>query len=607
MSDGDANNPNSFSADLVEIIQSSKVFAGIDTAACEALLPSLERIILNQGETLFEQGDPSDCLYILVDGQLIAQLLSHEGINKIVGTIDKGETVGELGALSSRHRSLTVRAAVDSKLLKLNRDKFEQFCIEQPGFISGIIDLIITRSQNTLRLISKKKVHRHIAILAGNQFAPLDNFLKKLKEIFESDSSFVFLDDMNGDSLPSDLIDKIENENKSAIFILNENNYKNAQSKFNHINSIYILVDGDIHSPLSDFALKILDKSGTPFVSQYELVLMHDDHIDAPTRTREWLTQADFTLHHHVRINHDEDYHRVKRFMQGKAVGVIFGGGGQKGWGGIGALKALLDAKIPIDAVGGTSVGALAAALYAKNLSYDKTLTEFTKNSAASRHFFALHKLTLPLISVITSKSQTNALINSFQDTQIEDLWLPFFAITSNLSTGKEVVHRRGLVWEKIRASAALPGIAPPVVMDGEIHYDGGLLNNLPVDRMRALLGNEGVTIAVTLSGHSHKPIHYHFPPIVSFWVSLIKLLNLGYKHYKFPPFFNTFLNALLIGASSKENTNKLITDILITPDFNKFRLLKLNNKNIQDMIEISCKATLERLHDSKIFEIKPK
>ena len=140
---------SSFSADLVDFIHHSKIFSGIDRAACESLLPRLEKIILEQGEILFEMGDPSDCLYLLVHGQLTAILNTSQIKKKIVGTIDIGETVGELGVLSNQPRSLTIRAAVQSKILKLPRKQFTEFCIEQPNFMAHIIDLIISRSQNT--------------------------------------------------------------------------------------------------------------------------------------------------------------------------------------------------------------------------------------------------------------------------------------------------------------------------------------------------------------------------------------------------------------------------------------------------------------------------
>ncbi|MHB1948051.1 MAG: patatin-like phospholipase family protein [Gammaproteobacteria bacterium] len=602
MNSGDDENQNGFAANLIDIILHSKIFSSIDRSACEALLPRLERITLPQGDILFEQGDPSDCLYILVEGQLIAIIHTHEGKNKIVGTIEKGETVGELGALSNQPRSLTIRASTNSKLLKLSHKQFEVFCKEQPQFISRIIDLIITRSQNTLKLLSQKKIYKHIAIIGGNQEAPLKHFLDKFKEVISHDPTFIFLEDDLSQTQLNQLTEEAEQKNQIIIFALNENNFNSYRTKLKHINSIFVVVDGDVPTFLSDLASTMLSRHKTPFATRYELVLVHDDETPLPTGTKDWLMQAKFTMHHHIKINNIPDYQRFLRFIQGKAIGLVFGGGGQKGWVHIGVLKALLDANIPIDAIGGTSVGAVAAASYAKTLNYAKAYKIFENNSYASKDFFGLSNLTLPLISIITSKRQTEALMADFKF-NAEDLWLPFFSITSNLTTGKEVVNREGMLWENLRAGAALPGIAPPSIIDGEICYDGGLLNNLPVDHMQTILNNEGITIAVSLSNQPIRHVNYNFPPVITFWIALIKLLKLGYKNYKFPPYMNTFLNSLLIGGATKEKTNELAADILINPHLNQFRLLKINKKIIHEMIEIGYKHTYTQLQSTHILK----
>lgn len=602
MNSGVDENQNGFTANLIDIILHSKIFSSIDRSACEALLPRLERIKLSQGEILFEQGDPSDCLYILVEGQLIAVIHTEEGKNKVVGTIEKGETVGELGALSNQPRSLMIRASTDCKLLKLSRKEFEAFCTEQPKFILQIIELIIIRSQNTLKLFSQKKVYQHIAIIAGNQDAPLKNFLRRLQEVMQADSGFTFLNADMSEGAVNQAVAEADKKNQIVVFSLNEDNINNYDSLLKHINILLIIVDGDVPASLSELSLKLLSKHKTPFATRYELVLVHDDETPLPSGTRDWLMQAKFTLHHHIRINQIPDYQRLFRFIQGKAVGLVFGGGGQKGWVHLGVLKALLDANIPIDAICGTSVGAVAAASYAKTLNYPKAYKIFENNSYASKNFFGLSNLALPLISIITSKKQTEALMADF-NFNTADLWLPFFSIASNLSTGKEAVNYDGKLWEYLRASAALPGIAPPSIIDGDIYYDGGLLNNLPVDHMRALMNNEGIIIASSLLNQPTKHVNYNFPPIVTFWISLIKLLKLGYKNYKFPPYMNTFLNSLLIGGATKEKTNELAADILINPHLNQFRLLKINKKIIHAMLEIGYKDTQEQLQSSHLFK----
>src|SRR5579872_4224090 len=110
-------------SEIIEIIKQSKIFSGIDHSASENLLSRFEKVKIDQGEILFEQNEPSDSLYILIEGHLIATLKTSDGKPKIIGIIEKGETVGEMGALSQQPRSLTIRATSDSFLLKLTQNQ----------------------------------------------------------------------------------------------------------------------------------------------------------------------------------------------------------------------------------------------------------------------------------------------------------------------------------------------------------------------------------------------------------------------------------------------------------------------------------------------------
>lgn len=595
--------PKQNDKELIELILQTPIFSKIDKRICESLLPYLQKIKLKQTDILFHQGELSDSLYILVDGQLIAFLPIKEGEKKIIGLIEKGETVGELGALSNQPRTLSLIAAMDSVVLKFPRDKFQNFIKEFPEVVSQIINVIINRSQNTIKLISKKKPHQHIAIIRGDE-TNIDLFMEKLNKNNFHDEKFILIDHYTHGSLLNNRLQQIENEHRSAVFVLDKEDLSPIKSKLNHISGIYIIVDGDKLGYLSDFALEILKRDKTSFATQYELILMHDDKIDMPTGTKAWLEQSHFTLHHHIRKNDDAGYQKIWRFIRGKAVGLVLGGGGAKGWVCIGVIKALEEAGIPIDSIGGTSAGGVIAACYARELSYKKTYEAYQNASKPGDDVFKITNLTWPIISLFSATNATETIKRIFQTHYIEDLWLPYFAISSNLNTGEEHVHKSGFIWECVRATLALPGIAPPIVFNGELHYDGGLLNNLPVDQMRAMLGDDSIIIAVTLTGtKEHRNLEkYNFPPSIPFYIGLLKKLGLGYNHYHFPPFFSTFINALLLGASAKEDSNQLKADILIAPDLSMYALLDISSKKNKLFIDIGYQSTKEKLNKILTF-----
>ena len=100
-----------------------------------------------------------------------------------------------------------------------------------------------------------------------------------------------------------------------------------------------------------------------------ELVLLHPDTASRPSRTLAWLTARTVTAHHHVRLGNDADMRRLARRVSGRAVGLVLGGGGARGFAHIGTLRALAEAGISVDVVGGTSIGALIAAAVAADMS----------------------------------------------------------------------------------------------------------------------------------------------------------------------------------------------------------------------------------------------
>ena len=162
--------------------------------------------------------------------------------------------------------------------------------------------------------------------------------------------------------------------------------------------------------------------------------------------------------------------------------------------------------------IGGTSMGALIAAESA--LGWDAA-TMARQNQAIFGGWRS--DLTFPLLSILGGRRSGARLHASIGDVQIEDLWLPYFCVSSNLSRAEMMVHRTGSLWRSLRASASLPGMFPPVVFDGDLLVDGGLLRNLPADVVRDLTGG-GTTIAVDVSVERDMQSEYPYEDAISGW-----------------------------------------------------------------------------------------
>lgn len=132
--------------------------------------------------------------------------------------------------------------------------------------------------------------------------------------------------------------------------------------------------------------------------------------------------------------------------MSGKANGLVLSGGGSRGLAHLGVLCALEDCGVAIDCIGGTSQGAFMAALYAQGLSREQLQSKVHEYASKMGSMKAmLRDLTLPLLSIFSGRGFDEVMRQSFSAgaDQIEDLWLPFFCLTTNLSKGEPSVHQK--------------------------------------------------------------------------------------------------------------------------------------------------------------------
>lgn len=596
--------------DINELLKNSRVFSSLDEEARKQLLPKWSLVTLNHHEVLFSQGDPSDSIYLLISGKLSAELTTVTAETRMVGRIEPGEMVGESGALSNEPRSLTVKALKESRLLKLAATDFIQLCHQFPAVMFATVNPIITRSKNIIQMLTAEKTDKHIVVVPANDHISLTTFFEKLREHAEAFPNVLTLSDYQAEFRDKNAdthtvmgaIKQLAQSKQAAhkmLYLLSSYDTPLARVAFKKSHQIYVVAHSYSTPKIDRHILDKMDSRRLQLRALPQLVLLHPEDTLVPENTTAWLSQAEFGLHHHVRFNNTKDYQRLLRFMRGKAVGLVLSGGGTRGWAHLGVMAALRKAKVPIDIIGGTSAGAVVAACYAMSQSVQAAQEKFHDIVADSRHSIAWYNLTWPIISLFNAKNFTQSQINAFGERLIEELWLPYFCVSCNLTKNSEEIHRRGKLWEKLRASTSLPGILPPMVINDDLHLDGGLLNNLPVDVMRQLIGEKGRIIAVELNSFAPRKGNYAFPPILTFMDVLFYKLGLGGK-YVFPRFIEAFLRALFVGSAFKSKQNSLAANVLISLNLSKYRLLNSNPNQADSLIEIGFTEGLKQIYEAK-------
>ena len=185
----------------------------------------------------------------------------------------------------------------------------------------------------------------------------------------------------------------------------------------------------------------------------------------------------------------------MKTINFNQPVGLALGSGSARGWAHIGVIQALTEAGIDIDYIAGTSIGSVVGSVFAAgNI---KALEEVAVRLDWKQIAY-LFDVVLPKSGLIDGKKVAGFVRNHLREMNIEELPIPFCAVSTDLNTGDEVIIREGDIIEAVRASISIPGIFTPVRNNGRVLVDGGLVNPVPVSVVREM--GADFVIAVDLS-----------------------------------------------------------------------------------------------------------
>ncbi|KAI5967416.1 NTE1 [Candida margitis] len=239
---------------------------------------------------------------------------------------------------------------------------------------------------------------------------------------------------------------------------------------------------------------------------------------------------------HHEDItlkSHKNDFLRLARILSNEAVGLVLGGGGSRGIAHVGVVTALERHGIPVDLIGGTSIGSFVGGLYARdynNVSIYGRAKKFSKRVASLWRM--AFDLTYPVTSYITGYEFNRGIWKVFGFVEIEDFWLKYFCNSTNITNSTMDIHESGYAWRFIRASMSLAGLLPPIAFKGCMLLDGGYLDNLPVMEMKRRGAKHIIAVDVG-SADDRTPMDYG-DTLSGFWV-LFNKWNPFSKHPNVP------------------------------------------------------------------------
>ena len=566
-----------------------ELFVGVDVVRAHGLQDRVRWRTLASGEAACRQGDVGDALYVIVSGRVLFEVEGPDGTARVVGEAGAGEAVGEFALLTDARRSASVVAARETSLVEIGRELFAELVGAHPQLLFSIARTVAER---------QRQAHHHgsaaletgrltVTLLAldpaldvGPLARDLVGALGRIGEARLLDAAAVDAAIGPGASAaaPGDphhaAVVQWLNEQEAAagtlVFVPDEAGSAWATRCLSRSDRALFVGRPDGDAALSE-PERQLEAAGARV--RRALVLWHPPGTERPTGTARWLTGREGYDLHHIREGDAAHVGRLARHVAGVAVGLVLGGGGARGYAHYGAVEALEEAGVPVDAVGGASFGALAAATVAMSEDHKAA---FAANETLARNDLVFDR-TVPIVALNRSRRLTQLCKRLYGDLQIEDLWVPYFAVAVNLSLGEPITIRRGPLWRAVRTSIAVPGIFTPIVEDGQILIDGAVMNNLPVDVMMDVVDTDRV-VCVNLEPGQARASVAEIGPSISGWRVLWERLNPFAKRRRLPLLSSVVSRTLFVGSRPRSAENAQRAALHLALDLPGLSLLNFDN-----------------------------
>uniref|UniRef100_A0A4W6CAG7 lysophospholipase n=1 Tax=Lates calcarifer TaxID=8187 RepID=A0A4W6CAG7_LATCA len=537
---------------------------------------ALDWMAVEAGRAVYRQGEKSDSTFIVLSGRLRSVIMKEDGKKELIGEYGRGDLIGVVEALTHQNRATTVHAVRDSELAKLPEGALSSIKRKFPQVVTRLIHLL---GQKILQQVNARSLALHtpgskwdagnqasnlstVTVLPVSEEVPLTAFTLELQHaLIAIGPTLLLTSDIIKQRLGAAALDSVHEYRLSSWLgqqedihriVLYQTDYTLTpwtQRCIRQADCIIIVGLGEQDPAVGELERML---EGSAVRAQKQLVLLHREDGPPPKGTVDWLNMRSWISRHlhlscprrvfskrslpkllelYQRVfekpaDRHSDFSRLARVLTGNAIALILGGGGARGCSQVGIMRAICEAGIPVDLIGGTSIGSLMGALYAEDRSHSRMRMRAKEWAMEMTSVFQkVLDLTYPVTSMFSGAAFNSSISNVFKSKQIEDLWIPYFNITTDITASAMRVHTDGSLWRYVRASMSLSGYLPPLCdpKDGHLLMDGGYINNLPADVARSM--GAKVVIAIDVGSRDETNLTNYGDSLSGWWL-LWKRLN---------------------------------------------------------------------------------
>jgi NTE family protein len=575
-----------------------------DPAALDLVQNEVSWIDLPTGAVLFEQDETSRDSYFVLSGRLRAIQRDKDGKSIRLGEIGRGEMVGEMAMLSGEKRSATIIAMRPTRLARLGLATFEKIIAIAPAIAMQTMRLLIERFRKADRARNPLFVPTTIALVPATRDVDLAGLAQALEESAATRGVSMRALAAGPDGDTGEIADRIRTAEMSGAFVLLLTDMADTawtRRCLSEADELVLVAEASARDAPTAIG-EVLGHAEQVNAARRTLLLLHAADVASPQGTSAWLARCAADRHIHIRPALERDRARLFRLLTGRAIGLVFSGGGARGLAQIGVLRALEESGVAVDLVGGTSMGAVIAAWCAMEVEGEALMRAsqraFGKSPSSDYNL-------LPLISLVRGERTLEITRHEVREatggheTDSEDCWKSFFCIASNFTAQRETVLTRGPHTRNIVASYSIPGIFPPQIIDGHLMFDGGSFNNFPVDVMRRMGASRVIGIDMLVADERRHVIEKIPSPGALARDRLRKREN---RRFRLPSLPEILLTASFVSAFERQRSMRDLTDLYFQPAIRRVGLLDWSK--IGDAIEQGYRHAKEVLSAMKPEEL---
>jgi NTE family protein len=510
------------------------------------------------GQTLFDTGEKAGQLFLVRTGRLAAIRREEGQEPRFLGVIRPGEPAGEMAMISGGFHSARVVAIRDSEILAMPAKVFFEAAEQDPAVMIELARLMILRARQTASQASTGAPGVFGFIGAAGDVHTRE-LVEQIGDQIQALGYTVTTAGPEALHAPTEWFSNVEQAHDFVLYAAEADQaaWKHLVSR--QVDRLFRVGRGDRPPPanIDMFMAQPLQSQ-----SLVDLILVQPAIRDRPIGSQAWVDAVRPARLFHLRERDQADISRIARVLTGQSVGLVLSGGGARAYAHIGAIRALRAAGTPIDFVGGASMGAVVGAGVAMGWDDDEIDWRIRKAFVDSS---PLDDMTIPLIAMALGEKVRVRLREHFGETEISDLWLPFFCVSSNLTSGSYQLHQHGKLRYALRASIAIPGLLPPSTQDNNVLVDGAVMKNFPADIMRSIHLGPIVGVDVT-RGRNITAEDVARPASVWRWI-------LSGDWRKGPPIVSLLMRAATVSTGRDITANREASDVLVLPKMERIDL----------------------------------